>query len=82
MTEEYIMVVGELLNVLNKVLENKGQSPLEKLRPEMRLREDVGFKSLDLAELTVRIEEKFDIDVFAGGLVFTVGEIAERLRRG
>ena len=72
----------ELLKIINTVRENKGVPALPMLQPEMRLREDIGFESLDLAELTVRIEEKFDVDVFAEGLVFTVGEIDERLRRG
>jgi acyl carrier protein len=48
----------------------------------MRLREDLGFDSLDLAELTARIDERFHVDVFAEGVVGTVGAIAERLHRG
>ena len=71
-----------LLSVINQVLENKCKQPVSTLHVGMRLREELGFDSLDLAEMTVRIEEKFDVDVFAEGLVFTVGEIDERLRRG
>ena len=74
------MIMDELLKILNTVRENKGLSALAEVRPEMRLREDVEFESLDLAELTVRIEEKFDVDVFADGFVFTVGEIEEKLK--
>ena len=44
------------------------------------LRDDIGFTSFDLAELTVRIEDEFDIDIFEDGLVNTVGEIIEKLR--
>ena len=73
------MIMDELLKILNTVRENKGLSALAEVRPEMRLREDVEFESLDLAELTVRIEEKFDVDVFAEGLVFTLGEILARI---
>lgn len=71
----------KLLSVINEVRVNKGLTGLVELRPEMRLREDIGFKSLDLAEMTVRIEEKFGVDVFADGLVNTVGEIQEKLTR-
>ena len=71
--------MDELLKILNIVRSHKGLSPLAVVRPEMRLREDIGFASLDLAELTVRIEEKFDVDVFADGLVFTVGEVQAKL---
>ena len=69
----------ELLSVINQVRANKRQAPFAELRPEARLREDVGFESLDLAELTVRIEEKFSVDVFADGLVHTVGEIEAKI---
>ena len=69
----------QLLHVLNLVRANKQRPPLEVLTPDLRLREDIGFDSLDLAELTVRIEEAFDVDVFADGIVRTVGEIEAKL---
>ena len=47
---------------------------------EKILIDDIGFTSFDLAELTVRIEDEFDIDIFEDGLVNTVGEIIEKLR--
>ena len=75
------MISEELTQVITIVRAHKGLPPLEELYPEMRLRQDVGFESLDLAELTVRIEEKFDVDVFADGLVFTIGEIEERIEK-
>ena len=73
------MIMDELLKIVNLVRSHKGYASFLELKPEMRLREDVGFESLDLAELTVRIEEKFDVDVFAEGLVFTLGEILARI---
>lgn len=72
--------MNELLNIVNTVRENKGVAPLTRITPEMRLREDLGFDSLDLAELTVRIDERYQVDVFAAGLLKTVGEVAARLR--
>ena len=68
-----------LLSVVNQVQANKRRPPLESLPQETRLREDLGFDSLDLAELTVRIEEAFGVDVFAAGVVRTAGEIEARL---
>ena len=44
-----------------------------------KLRDDLGLTSFDLAELTVRIEDEFDIDIFEDGLVNTVGEIYAKL---
>lgn len=70
-----------LLCLFNQVRDNKGLPPVRELVPKLRLREDFDFESLDLAELTVRIEEKFGVDVFADGLVNTVGEIQEKLTR-
>lgn len=71
----------KLLEVINEVRANKSLPRLLGYLPADRLREDIGFESLDLAELTVRIEEKFGVDVFADGLVHTVGEIHEKIVR-
>ena len=43
------------------------------------MRDDLGLTSFDLAELTVHIEDEFDIDIFEDGLVSTVGEIYTKL---
>jgi len=37
--------------------------------------------SLDLAELTVRLEEEFGVDVFEDGIVETVEEILTKLSK-
>jgi acyl carrier protein len=68
-----------LISTINEVRANKRQAPVNGIAAQTRLREDLGFESLDLAELTVRIEEKFGVDVFADGLVHTVGEIEAKL---
>jgi len=47
-------VYDSLLSIINTVREHKGLSALPMINPEMRMREDVGFESLDFAELTVR----------------------------
>lgn len=72
---------SELILIINEVRANKHQAPVTGFKAELRLREDLGFESLDLAELTVRIEEKFGVDVFADGLVHTVGEIERKISR-
>jgi acyl carrier protein len=71
--------MDQLLIIVNVVRINKGLPALPVLHPEMRLREDLGFDSLDLAELTARIDERCGVDVFADGLVFTVGEVQAKL---
>lgn len=68
-----------LLEVVNSIRENKELDNLSEIQESDRLREDYGFTSFDLAELTVKIEDEFDIDIFEDGLVNTVGEILAKL---
>jgi len=69
----------KILEIMNTVLENRTKKKLSTLNPEMHLRNDIGFDSLDLAELTVRIEAEYDVDIFEDGIVDTVREIMEKL---
>lgn len=68
-----------LLEVVNSIRDNKELEKLSEIQESDRLREDYGFTSFDLAELTVKIEDEFDIDIFEDGLVNTVGEILAKL---
>jgi acyl carrier protein len=73
-------LMDKLLEIINIIKDNKDEKKLTNLTEEMNLREDIGFDSLDLAELTVRIEKEFDVDVFEDGLVNTIKEIIEKIR--
>ncbi len=73
------MIKEKLLKIINSIKKNKQDKPVETLTEEMRLREDLNLDSFDLAELTVKIEDEFDIDIFEDGLVLTVGEILNKL---
>lgn len=68
-----------LLQIINSILENRGRQTVDSINNETILRSDLGFDSLDLAELTVKIEAEFDVDIFENGLVTTVGEILSQL---
>lgn len=72
-------MLEKLLEIFNKVLENRSKELLDSISINMHLRNDIGFDSLDLAELTVRIEAIYDIDIFDDGIIETVGEIVEKL---
>ena len=74
-----IQMNEKLLKIINSIKKNKQDKPVESLTEEMRLREDLNLDSFDLAELTVKIEDEFDIDIFEDGLVLTVGEILNKL---
>jgi acyl carrier protein len=65
----------ELLEILNKVLENNGYSKVLEITDDMDLKNDIGYDSFMLAELTVEIEEVYNIDIFKDSLVFTIGDI-------
>lgn len=72
--------LGKLKELIKTVMIN---SDLETenidINTDTNLREHLGLDSLDLAELTVRIEEEYSIDVFEDGIIETVGEILEKL---
>lgn len=70
----------KILIIINEIRKAKNLSELSVINLSDTLRDDIGFTSFDLAELTVRIEDEFDIDIFEDGLVNTAGEIIEKLR--
>ena len=69
----------KVLAIINDIRAAKNLTAVGELTPEMKLREDLGLTSFDLAELTVKIEDEFDIDIFEDGLVSKIGEIFEKL---
>lgn len=69
----------QLVRIFNTVLTNRGKQTITTLESNSNLMNDIGFDSLDLAELTVRIEAKWDVDIFEEGVVSTVGEILTKL---
>lgn len=75
------MTETELLGLVNRVRRNKGMPELLALASDLHLRDDLQFDSLDLAELTVRIEECFGVDVFEQGVVQRWGEVCARVQR-
>lgn len=70
---------NKILEIINGIRSAKNLEPVSELKKETHLREDLGFTSFDLAELTVKIEDEFDIDIFEDGLVSTIGEIYAKL---
>jgi len=71
----------KIIKIINIVLENRNRKKMSTLNSKMHLRNDIGFDSLDLAELTVRIEAEYGIDIFEDGIVNTVGEILDKLKQ-
>jgi acyl carrier protein len=69
----------QLLEIINKVLDSNGYPMITNLYDDMNLKNDIGFDSFMLAELTVEIEEIYNIDIFKDNFVFTVGDIKNKL---
>lgn len=66
----------KLLEIINEVLQNK---KIKKINSATNLRTDIGMDSLDLARLTVLIEDKYGVDIFENGLIETVKDIEDKL---
>ena len=71
----------QVLSIINDIRKSKNLKVLESLKETDNLRDDLNLTSFDLAELTVRIEDEFGVDIFEEGLISTIGEIYERLKK-
>ena len=71
--------IETIKNIVNTIRENKGLEPVIDVTEQTHLRDQLELDSLDLAELTVRLEKETGVDVFADGIVQTVGEVLERI---
>lgn len=69
----------KILEIINNIRAAKELAPVVELHADDNLRDDLSLTSFDLAELTVNIEDEFDIDIFEDGLVNTIGEIYSKL---
>jgi acyl carrier protein len=68
-----------LLQIINEVLSGNGLDEVSNINDNDNLRDDVGFDSLMLAELTVEIESEYGVDIFIDGLITKVSEITEKI---
>jgi acyl carrier protein len=78
------MKKNKLLNIINEICDEKDYKSIKIIDSDnfkyLHLRNDIGFDSFDLAQLTVMIEDEFDVDVFEDGLIETVGEVLEKIK--
>lgn len=71
----------KVLEIVNLIRASKNLPVLDAVEDATRLREDLEMTSFDMAELTVRIEDEYGIDIFETGLVNTIGEIYAKLQK-
>lgn len=75
-------LADKLLVIINDILEDNDKEVLGELVGSLSLRNDLGFDSLNLAELTVKIEDEFDVDIFEDGIVDQLSEIMTKINEG
>ena len=65
-----------LLELINEVL---NENPISIIHPDMHLRNDIGMDSLDLAHLTVLIEDEYGVDIFEENNIYTISDILKKI---
>ena len=70
---------AKILQNVNTVLATGQRTTLKQISRQADLVEDLQFDSLDLAELSVRLEAEFGVNVFVGKIPSTVNDIIHRL---
>jgi acyl carrier protein len=68
-----------ILDLINEVLENNDKEKLSEISSSLSLKDDLGMDSLDLALLTVLIEQEYGVDVFEDSIVYTVSDIENKI---
>ena len=71
--------MNKLYEIINEVLEDNDLDTFETFEDSMNLKNDLGMDSFNLAELTVAIEDEFGVDIFKNDMVFTIGDIKNKL---
>lgn len=80
MSQDTISKRDTLKTILNDILSEKEEgSPVDALSRGVSLTDDLGLDSLDLAEMTVRLEDRYGVDVFEEEVVDEVGEVLDKL---
>ena len=74
-------MLEEIKIIINNILINDSRRKIKLINKKMSLREDIGLDSLDLAQLTVQIEDKYGIDIFEDGFVDTIEEIILKIKK-
>ena len=68
------------LLIINEINDLNGKNQIQELKPDMRLMDDIGLDSLDLAQLTVIIEDRYGVDIFEDEIITTVEQTLEKMK--
>lgn len=74
-------MIEDIKEIINEIQELNGNDKFEEISPTTNLKLDLGLDSIDLAVLTAKIEDKYNVDIFENGFVNTIGEILTKLEK-
>ena len=69
----------KIYKIIKTVMKNSSINSNVEISNHTNLRNDLSLDSLALAELAVRVEEEYGVDVFEDGIVETVQEIIDKV---
>jgi acyl carrier protein len=74
---------SEIIEHVNKTLQDEFEMPAQKLQPDKRLREDLELDSLDAVDMIVALEQamKIRVDEEQAKQIRTVGDIYDFVER-
>jgi len=70
----------KIFNIINQVRKNSGLEAIADINKDLDLREDLELDSISIAELITMIDNSFDVDINAGVLLKTVGDIIDEMQ--
>lgn len=68
-----------VIEIIREVMKENNKEKGVEISELTSLRKDLDFDSLDLAILTVKIEDEYDVDIFEDGIIDTVAELMDKL---
>lgn len=74
-----VKMQDNIYEIIKMVMANSSINNNIEITNNASLRKDLSLDSLALAELAVRVEEAYDVDVFEDGIVETVQEIIDKV---
>ena len=72
-------MLEKLKEIIFEIKEDSGIDK-DQINLATNLRIDLEFDSLELAQLTVEVEDEFDVDIFEDGIIETIGDILNKLK--
>ena len=72
----------EVLAIALKAMRSEAEVARALQTPAIALAEDLGFDSLDIAELSARVEDASGIDPFTNGPCRTIADVISALEKG